>query len=182
MATTINSPTRLQSYQSLLYARSLQQELPQSAQSHTIIHDLYTLHIAVMPGSHACIFTSVDGCATELVTDFPIGNPDLGLIDSLLCSAEKDTEQKIPRTKINYISAAQTEQLTPHIYNDTLNELDELAREENAITHRWKDQVGTCMSMVHVQEFAHQVHFQGYHLIASENLVIRTQSIFELIK
>lgn len=181
MATTINSSTRLQSYQTLLYARSLQPELFQYSESRTIIQDYYTLNIALMPGSHACTFTSVDGCATEHVTDYQVGNSDIGLIESLLCSAEKDFSQKIPRTKINYITAAQTEQLTPHIYNDTFEELDQHARDQEALTHRWKDQAGPCLSLVTTQPFAQEIHIQAYHLIAAENLVLRTQSIFELV-
>jgi hypothetical protein len=180
MATTINSSTRLQSYQTLLYARSLQPELFQCSDSRTIIQDYYTLNISIMPGSHACTFTSVDGCASEHVTDFPMGNSEIGLIESLLCSAEKDFEHKIPRTRINYITAAQTEQLTPHIYNETLEELDQHARDSDALTHRYKDQTGPCLSMVVNQQHAQEIHIQAYHLIANENLVLRTQSIFEL--
>jgi len=182
MATTINSTTRLQSYQTHLYARSLQPELFGAADARTIIQDYYTLNISIMPGSHACTFNSVDGTATEHVTDFTVGNSEIGLVESLLCSAEKDFEHKIPRTKINYITAAQTEQLTPHIYNDTLDELDQLARDQDALAHRWNDQAGSCLSMVDHQKYAQEIHIQAYHLIANENLVLRTQSIFELKK
>ncbi|MFK7760441.1 MAG: DUF2617 family protein [Phycisphaerales bacterium] len=179
MAITHTS-TRIQSYQTLLYARSVQNEIFQASDSSTIIQDYYTLSLAITPGAHACTFTSVDGCATELVTDYTLGNSEIGLVESLLCSAEKDFEHQIPRTKINYITAAQTEQITPHIYNDTLDELDQLAREQDALAHRWKDHTGSCLSMLDVQKYADQVHIQGYHLIAQESLVLRTQSIFEL--
>ncbi len=182
MATTIHSNTRLQSYQSLLYARSLQPELSQHAESKSIIQDYYTLNLSILPGAHACVFTSVDGCATELVTDTPAPYTEVALLESLLCSAEKDFESQIPRTKINYITAAQTEQLTPHIYNDTLEELDQLARDQEALTHRYNDQAGPCLSLIDTQRFADQVHIQGYHLVAAENLVLRTQSIFELLQ
>ena len=180
MATTVHSSTRLQSYQTLLYARSLQPELFQSTDSRTEIQDYYTLNISITPGAHACIFNAVDGSATELVTDNTLGNPEIGLVESLLCSAEKDFEHQIPRTRINYITAAQTEQLSDHIYNDTYNELDELAREQDALTHRWNDRSGACLSIVDTQKYADEIHFQAYHLIAAEHLVLRTQSIFEL--
>jgi len=180
MATTINSTARLQSYQTLLYARSLQPELTHCADSRTVIQDYYTLNTFIMPGSHACIFTSVDGCATEYVTDNTLGNSEIGLVESLLCSAEKDFEHRVLRTKINYITAAQTEQLSAHIYNDTLEELDQLARDQDALAHRWNDRVGSCLSLVDIQKFADQIHIQSYHLIAAESLVLRTQTIFEL--
>ena len=180
MATTVHSSTRLQSYQTLLYARSLQPELFQSTDSRTEIQDYYTLNISITPGAHACIFNAVDGSATELVTDNTLGNPEIGLVESLLCSAEKDFEHQIPRTRINYITAAQTEQLTPHLYNETLEELDQHARDAGAVTHRWKDSQGPCLSTVVTQQYASQVHIQGFHLIAAESLVLRTQSIFEL--
>ncbi len=180
MATTVQSSTRLQTYQSTLYARSVQPKLFQCADTRSIIQDYYTLSMSIMPGAHACTFTSVDGCATEVVTDVPFDNSEIGLLESMLCSAEKDIEQAIPRTKINYITAAQTEQLSSHIYHDTYNELDELAREQDALTHRWTDRAGSCLSIVDTQKYANQIHFQSYHLIAAENLVLRTQSIFEL--
>ena len=180
MATTIHSTSRLQLYQTLLYARSLQSELQHASDTRTIIQDYYTLSIAIMPGTHSCVFNSVDGCATELVTDTPKLYSEIGLIETLLCSAEKDFEHHIPRTKINYITAAQTEQLTPHIYNETLEELDQHARDSDALTHRYKDQTGPCLSTVVYQRHAQEIHLQSYHLIANENLVLRTQSIFEL--
>ncbi|MBL4809736.1 MAG: DUF2617 family protein [Phycisphaerales bacterium] len=180
MATTINSTARLQSYQTLLYARSLRSEFAHCADSRTAIQDYYTLNLFIMPGSHACVFTSVDGCATEYVTDNTLGNTEIGLVESIICSAEKDFEHHIPRTKINYITAAQTEQLSSHIYNDTFEELDQLARDQDAIAHRWNDRAGSCLSLVDIQKFADQVHIQSYHLIAAESLVLRTQTIFEL--
>jgi hypothetical protein len=182
MATTVQTSTRLQSYQTTLYARSVQPKLYQCADTRSIIQDFYTLSMSIMPGAHACTFTSVDGCATEVVTDNAFDNSEIGLLESILCSAEKDIEIAIPRTKINYITAAQTEQLSDHIYNDTYNELDELARDQDALTHRWNDQAGSCLSIVDTQKYANQIHFQAYHLIAAEHLVLRTQSIFELSK
>ena len=78
------------------------------------------------------------------------------------------------------LAAAQTEQLSTHIYNETYDELDELARDQNAVAHRWTDSEGPCLSIVDAQPLANYIQFQAYHLIANENLVLRTQSIFEL--
>ena len=180
MATTVHSTTRLQSYQTHLYARSIQAELFQCTDSRTIIQNYYTVNLSITQGTHACTFNSVDGCITELVTDNSLGNPDIGLVESLVCSAEKDYEYKVPRTKINYITSTQTEQLTSHLYNETLDELDQQSRDSEALVHRWKDHAGPCLSMIVSQQFAHQFHIQAYHLVASERLVLRTQSIFEL--
>jgi len=182
MATTIHSTTRLQAYQTLIYARSLQPELHYASQTSVLHQDYYAFNIAIMPGSHACTFTSIDGCATELVSDNTVGNSDIALLESMLCSAEKDIEVSIPRTKINYITAAQTEQLSPHIYLETYNELDELARDQAALAHRFNDRAGPCLSMVDIQPLSSEIQFQSYHLIAEEHLVLRTQSIFELVK
>lgn len=180
MATSVHSTTRLQAYQTHLYSRSIQAELFQCTDSRSIIQNYYTVNLSITQGSHACTFNSVDGSITELVTDNTIGNPEIGLVESLICSAEKDYEYRVPRTKINYITTTQTEQLSAHLYNETHDELDQHSRDSDALVHRWKDQAGPCLSMIVAQEYANQLHIQAYHLIASESLVLRTQSIFEL--
>jgi hypothetical protein len=58
-------------------------------------------------------------------------------------------------------------------------ELDDFAREEQALVHRWDDEIGPCMSILAHQRLAKEVHVQAYHFIAREGLVLRTQSLFE---
>ena len=77
------------------------------------------------------------------------------------------------------MASVQTEQLTPNLYLSTFEELDDFAREEQAMVHRWDDEIGPCMSILAYQRLAKEVHVQAYHFIAREGLVLRTQSLFE---
>lgn len=182
MASTriVTPPTSaLQTYQSILYGRSIHPELFDIRDRKSIDHAHYAFEAWILPGRHVLRFEFNGHCVTEHVTEQERGLPDTGVIESFLCAGERELERQFEATGIGYMTSAQTEQLGENLYHSTYEELDELARETRALAHRWTDEVGPCMSILDTQRFAREVHVQGYHLIAREGLVLRTQSIFE---
>jgi hypothetical protein len=171
--------TSLQTYQSVLFSRGVHPELFDIRDRRPIHHGQYDFEAWVLPGRHVLRFEHAGHCITELVTDQERGLPDAGVVESFLCAGERELEKRFENAGIGFMTSAQTEQLGENLYHATYEELDELARETRALTHRWTDEAGACMSIIDTQRFAREVHVQCYHLIAREGLVLRTQSIFE---
>lgn len=169
----------LQTYQSILYSRSVHPELFDIRDRKTVRHGRYDFEAWVLPGRHVLRFEHNGHCVTEHVTDQERGLPDAGVVESFLCAGERELERRFETTGIGFMTSAQTEQLGDNLYHATFEELDELARETRALAFRWTDEVGPCMSIIDTQRYAREVHVQCYHLIAKEGLVLRTQSIFE---
>ncbi len=175
--------TALQAYQVILYDRALHPELFQLRARRVHRRGEYELEAWVMQGMHALRFGHLvpgrsGACACELLTDMP-RSPVSGVVSAFLCAGERDYEHTLARGSVRYMTSVQTEMLAETVYAATLRELSELARENDAVVARWRDDAGACLSLVDVQEYAREVHCQSYHMIATGGLVIRTQTIFE---
>lgn len=173
------APTALQTYQSILYSRGVHPELFDIRARRGIRHGRYGFEAWLLPGRHVLVFEFAGHCLTEHVTDQERGLPDAGVVEAFLCAGERELERQFEDSKIGYMTSAQTEQLGENLFQATYEELDELARDTKALTHRWNDESGRCLSLVDTQRFSREVHIQCYHMIAREGLVLRTQSIFE---
>lgn len=176
----MHNVAKLQSYQTVLTGKSLHPELFRIEVSTRVERPWYIFSAWVLRGAHVCTFTTPSGVATELVSDSVAAVPSTSVIDSFLCAGERDAQHQVEGTNIVHMTAAQTEQLPEHLFADTYNELDDMARSTGALVHRFSDQGGACLSIVDIQEYAKEIHFQAYHMIAGEGLVLRTQSIFEI--
>lgn len=177
--TTHTKSSCLQSYQTVLYSRPLHPE-------HFTIHDHkeirfgpYQFEAWIMEGKHLCRFEISGACACEIVSETDTGLPETGIVESILCAGEREFEHRFARSDLNYMTSVQTEQLSSSIYLSTFEELDEFAREEDALVYRWDDEMGPCMSVLAIQRMAKEIHVQSFHLVAREGLVLRTQSLFE---
>ena len=171
---------KLQSYQTVLSSKSLHPELFRIEVSSRVERPAYLFSAWVLRGAHVCSFTTTRGVATELVSDSIAAVPSASVIDSFLCAGERDASRQVEGTNIVHMTAAQTEQLPEHLYADTYNELDDMARGSGSLVYRFSDHGGACMSILDIQEYAREIHFQAYHMLAGEGLVLRTQSIFEI--
>ena len=169
----------LQTYQSVLFSRPLHPELFSSLDHRTVAFGPYQFECWLMEGRHMCRFEISGACACEVVSESMRGMPDTGIVESLLCAGEREFEYRFPRSQLNYMTSVQTEQLSSNLYLSTYEELDDFAREDDSMVHRWDDEIGPCMSILSFQRFAKEVHVQSYHFIAREGLVLRTQSLFE---
>ena len=177
--TAHTNATCLQSYQSVLYSRPLHPELFSIIEHKSVTFGPYQFETWLMQGRHMCRFEISGACACEIVSETNRGLPETGVVEALLCAGEREYEYRFPRSKLSYMTSVQTEQLSQNLYLSTFEELDDFAREEHALVHRWDDEIGPCMSILAHQRLAKEVHVQAYHFIAREGLVLRTQSLFE---
>ena len=70
---------------------------------------------------------------------------------------------------------------TDHLYLDTYAEMLEHGRECEGLMSMWSDESGKPnLSLLDMQRFSDQVHVQSYHLRSDCDLVLRTQSIFQV--
>jgi len=171
--------TCLQTYQTVLYSRPLHPELFQIQDHRIVPFGPYLFEAWLIEGRHMCRFEISGACACEVLSETSKGLPETGIVESILCAGEREYEHRFARSELNYMTSVQTEQLSSNLYLSTFEELDEFAREEDTMVHRWDDEIGPCMSILSHQRFAKEVHVQSYHLIAREGLVLRTQSLFE---
>ena len=178
--TQAQSSMKLERYQTMLLAQTLTPELFSIHDSRSIERGGYRFAAWIMQGVHALGFWTGSACAWEVVTDRPAEIPEAGLVDTFYCAGERDAEHQIPKSRITHMTAAQTEQLPEHLYQDTYAELDAMARDDDALVHLWRDEAGPCLSVIDIQDMAREIHAQAYHMIAAEGMVLRTQTIFEV--
>lgn len=174
----------LQTYQLILYGRALHTEPFQAkfrGRQFLSKEGVYTVESWIMPGMHAVRFEHNRVCCTEHVTDQDRGIPVGDIITQHLCATEKEYEYVFPRDGVQYLSACQTETLSESLYAEDYEVSLAEGRSQDALIHIYNDDVGRCLSMVAMQKFANEVHVQSCHMVACAGLVIKTQSIFEVL-
>lgn len=186
--TSHSSPSRsasgVQNFQLLLYRKALHPEIFALKGRREIKHNGYELEAWVMAGAHVLRFKYPGGSGgftcSELVTMQEDHLPVDGGVTSFPCAGEHEFEHDFGPERVRYITAVQTEQLSENLYNSTYDEMLDLAKETNAVIHKWTDEQGRkYLSMLDLQRLSKEVHAQSYHLLANTGLVLRTQTIFE---
>ncbi|MFO0831235.1 MAG: DUF2617 family protein [Phycisphaerales bacterium] len=172
----------LQSYQLILYGRALHPSHFQLKGRQVVAHDpSYAVEAWVMPGMHAVRFEHRGLCCTEHVTDQDRHIPTGDIIAQHLCASEKEFEHTFARDGVQYLSACQTETLSESLYSEDYDVMLAEGRALNALIHAYEDDAGRCLSMVAMQRLHNEVHVQSCHMIAGAGLVLKTQSIFEVL-
>ena len=83
---------------------------------------------------------------------------------------------------LGYCTTLQTEVLSESLYQSTFREINDLSLEDNTLNYQWDDEAGvSCLSVVELQQYKKEMHLQSYHLLGLSGLVLRTQSIFEIL-
>ena len=169
----------LQTYQAILYSRALHPELFPLKGRGVLRQGAWELEAWVMEGAHVLRFETGRHCSCELVTDQEDNLPATGVISAYLCAGERDFEHQFGPDGVTYFHSVQTETLSENLYLATYAEMDQHARDQRALTHRWTTDAGHSLTMLDIQKYAKEVHVQAYHLLAPGGVVIRTQTIFE---
>jgi hypothetical protein len=170
-----------QLFRLMLYRRALHPELfdLQGRKCHR--HGDYEVESWLTPAGHVLRFQVEGQCLTETVLENADHLPEHGLVHALPCLGEKDFELE-PDGRIGYVTTIQTESLTDNLFMATLRELREHALESESMVHEFKDSDGSVsLSLLDIQKYKREFHFQSYHLVGSSGLVLRTQSIFEVL-
>lgn len=170
-----------QLFRLMLYRRALHPELFNLQSRRCYRHGDYEVETWLAPAGHVVRF-QVDGqCLAEAVIESGDHLPEHGLVHALPCLGEKDYELD-PEGQIGYVTTVQTETLTDNLYMATLREMKDFAAEAEAMSHEWKEGDGMPhLSVLDAQKYKTEFHFQSYHLVGSSGLVLRTQSIFEVL-
>lgn len=180
--TLINKTPGVKSFRMLLFQRALHPELFGIEDRHTFTGSEYELESWLMPGGHALRFQINGHCFTETVADTDIHLPQRGLVHTTPCIGEKEFDETLAG-KVKYVSSLQTEQLSENLFNASYKEMKDFARDNKAQCFEWKSEYGSKnMSIIDLQPFKYEVHAQSYHLIGGTALILRTQTIFELIR
>ncbi len=169
-------------YRLMVYSRPLHPELFKLHARRTDRHGEYEVESWITQYGHVVRFNRGPQSVAEVMVDGGEHLPESGLVYALPCLGERDYEMP-PTGKVSYVTTLQTEQLGDNLYNSTLREMEDFARETGAMQHAWTDIDGNaCLSVLDTQKYRREFHLQAYHLLGSGGLVLRTQSIFEMTK
>ena len=171
----------LQNYHMLAFRKALHPEFFGIEGRQRVQHGDYETEAWIFRGGHSLRFTLAGFCMSEIVVEHIDQIPDRGLIAALPCAGERDFEEKVA-DNIVFMTTMQTETLSDHLYLGTYKEMMQHARENDSLFAAWTDAAGKPnLSLIDVQHFRNEAHVQGYHLRSDCGLVLRTQSMIQIV-
>jgi hypothetical protein len=180
-ASTPTKASSLQNYHMLAFRKALHPEFFGIEGRQRVQHGDYETEAWIFRGGHSLRFTLNGFCMSEIVVEHIDQIPDRGLIAALPCAGERDFEEKVADNLV-YMTTMQTETLSDHLYLGTYKEMMQHARENDSLFAAWTDAAGKPnLSLIDVQHFRSEVHVQGYHLRSDCGLVLRTQSMIQVV-
>lgn len=174
-----NKSAQQQAFRMMLYNRPLHPELFKLQSRRADRHGDYDIESWITPAGHVVRFSANGHQLSEVVVDSGDHLPETGLLHALPCLGEKDYELA-EKSDLGYCITIQTESLTDNLYQSTLREMEDFARETGSLTYAWQDDTGRNLSLLDAQKYRREYHVQSYHLLAHNGTVLRTQSIFEI--
>jgi len=178
---TASKASSLQNYHMLAFRKALHPEFFGIESRQRVQHGDYETDAWIFRGGHSLRFQLNGFCMSEVVVEHIDQIPDRGLIAALPCAGERDFEEKVAEN-LMYMTTMQTETLSDHLYLGTYKEMLQHARENDSLMAAWTDAVGKPnLSLIDVQHFRNEVHVQGYHLRSDCGLVLRTQSMVQIV-
>lgn len=166
----------------MLYKRALHPELFSLQGRRTGRQPEYEIENWIIAGGHIVRFQVGQNCLVETVIERGDHLPETGLVHALPCLGEKDYDLKPANDRIGYVTTIQTETLTDNLYMATYREMVDFAQETGALAYQYTEETAEAapsISILDVQRYKREYHIQSYHLVGSNGLVLRTQSIFE---
>ena len=186
IASTMNpiiKTNSLQSYTMLLYRKAIHPEFFVIESRKGIENGGLEAEAWIFRGGHALRFQQDKLCLCEVVTDQPHVLPERGLSNNVPCAGEHDHEESLSET-LKFMTTVQTETLADHLYLGTYKEMQAHARENESLVCDWVDPVThkANLSVIDLQRYRSEIHVQSWHLRSDCGLVLRTQSMFQLIE
>jgi hypothetical protein len=181
----MSNPTKassLQTYHILVFRKALHPEFFGIEGRQRVRHDDYEAESWIFRGGHSLRFQHNGLCVVEVVLEAIDQIPDRGVVATLPCAGERDHEERFA-DQLLYMTTMQTETLSDHLYLGTYKEMLQHARESDSLISMWTDEGGKPnLSVLDVQATRSELHLQGYHLRSDCGLVLRTQSMFQIIR
>ena len=173
--------TSLQNYHMLAFRKALHPEFFGIEGRQRVQHGEYETEAWIFRGGHSLRFQLQGFVMSEVVVEHIDQIPDRGLIAALPCAGERDFEERVAENLV-YMTTMQTETLSEHLYVGTYKEMMQHARENDSLFTAWTDAAGKPnLSLIDVQHFRNEAHVQGYHLRSDCGLVLRTQSMIQIV-
>lgn len=163
----------------LLYQRMLHPELFKILSADKVSRRAYSADVWLIDGGHVITFTTGKNVLTEVVMTRNEPMTDRGLLQSIPCRGEKYHEETYGDT-INYMISTQEEQLTQTLYDATRQEIMAYAAKRELMTA--ENPAGNILSVLDIERRSHELLVQSFHLFDETLMVMKTQSILEVIK
>jgi hypothetical protein len=167
----------------MLYQRSLHPELFKINGTERVIRRAYEADVWLVEGGHVIAFTAGKNTLTEVIV--ANGEPinDRNLVQAIPCRGEKYHETTFGGN-IRFMISTQEEQLSQTLYDATREEITAYAAKRELMTSETPtnaDGVGF-LSVLDIERRSHELLVQSFHLFDENQMVIKTQSILEVIK
>src|SRR5687767_1569959 len=166
-----------------LYQRSLHPELFKIYGNDRVIRRAYEADVWIVEGGHVIAFTAGKTTLTEVILANGEPMTDRNLIQSIPCRGEKYHETTFGGN-IRYMISTQEEQLTQTLYDATREEITAYAAKRELMTA--ESSPGTdapgFLSVLDIERRSHELLVQSFHLFDENQMVIKTQSILEVVK
>ena len=168
----------------LLYQRTLHPELFKILRTDKVSRRTYEADIWLIDGGHIVAFTAGKNTLTEVIVTHGEQHPDRGLIQTIPCRGEKYHEMVAPGGNIKYMISTQEEQLTQTLYEATKHEITSYAQKRELMTAVTPatPETGATLSVLDIERRSHELLVQSFHLFDENQMVIKTQGIFEVTK
>ncbi len=167
----------------LLYQRTLHPELFAILGTEMVSRRAYEADIWLIDGGHVIMFTAGKNTLTEVIVTKNDPLPDRGLLQQIPCRGEKYHEMTAG-TNIRYMISTQEEQLSQTLYDATRQEIVSYAakRELMFAEKPATADSGASLSVLDIDRRSHELLVQSFHLFDDNHMVIKTQSIIEVVK
>jgi hypothetical protein len=168
-----------------LYQRTLHPELFRILATDKVSRRAYEADIWLVEGGHVISFLAGKHTLTEVIAmrSEPIQMPDRGQILSTPCRGEKYHEDTYGGA-LRYMISTQEEQLSQTLYDATKSEIACYAAKRELMTAELPGgpDAGAGLSVLDIERCSHELRVQSFHLFDENLMVIKTQSIIEVIK
>src|SRR4051794_31095400 len=167
----------------LLYQRTLHPELFKIVSQEQVSRRAYEADIWLVEGGHVISFSAGKNTLCEVIVTNHEPLTDRGLVQQIPCRGEKYHEMVSGGT-IRYMISTQEEQLTQTLYDATKHEIASYAQKRELMVADIPatDNTGATLSVLDIERRSHELLVQSFHLFDENQMVIKTQSILEVIK
>ena len=167
----------------MLYQKALHPELFKILASEQVSRRAYEADIWLVEGGHVIMFAAGKNTLTEVIVTNNAPLTDRGLLQSIPCRGEKYHEMTAGGN-IRYMISTQEEQLTQTLYEATRHEISTYASKRELMTADMPGtgETGGFLSVLDIERRSHELLVQSFHLFDDNQMVIKTQSILEVVK
>jgi hypothetical protein len=169
----------------LLYQRPLHPELFKILGNEKVVRRAYEADIWLVEGGHVVSFSTAKQTLAEvIVANNEPALTDRNLLQTIPCRGEKYHEMTAPGGNIKYMISTQEEQLTQTLYEATKNEIANYAAKRELMMAEVPatPETGGTLSVLDIERRSHELLVQSFHLFDENQMVIKTQAIFEVVK